>query len=374
MKYRELGSTGLQVSALGFGAMRLPMTAIDGKPVVDDEIAIPLLQKAVELGINYFDTAWFYGGGDSPRVVGAALAGVRDKVLISTKLPLYLLNSPGDFDDYLKRSLELMGLEYVDFIHFHSLSYKQWREKILPLGLIDRAEKAKSDGLMRHLSFSFHSDEDKMGELIDTGAFSSILGQYNLVDRRNEELFAYAKSKGVGTMVMGPLLGGNLTDGGLELVRRMGSGATCAAEMALRFVWGLPSVDIVLSGMNTMEQLEQNVRFADAADFVGAEERLALIERSLELAEMNDLVCTGCDYCNVCPEGVRPSRIFTLYQRHHVWELTESVRRMIAARGPRDKWAEPTVCTECGECAAHCPQKIDIPCELKRVWPILQGL
>ena len=374
MIYRDFGNTGIKVSVLGFGCMRLPMTQRDGVEVVDDALVIPMLDKAVELGINYFDTAWLYCNQDSQRVVGAALQAVRDKVYISTKPPLFLLKKPEDFDDYLVRSLERMGLEYIDFIHFHSLSYKLWQDIVLPLKLIDRAEQAKSKGLIRHLSFSFHSDEDRMVELIDTGAFSSVLGQYSLIDRRNENLFAYAKSKGVGTAVMGPLMGGNITDGDEALLALMESKASTAAEMGLRFAWGLPSVDMVLSGMSTMEQLIENAGYANGADSIHADERQALIDRSEAISKLNDLYCTYCQYCYVCPHGIRPGRIFHLYNRHHVWGLSSSVKRMLAHRSPLDKWAEPTVCTECGDCSARCPQKIDIPAEMKRVWPIIRDL
>ena len=374
MVYRSFGNTGMNLSALGFGCMRLPMTQRDGNPAVDDELARPLLQRAVELGINFFDTAWFYCGGDSQRAVGAALRSVRDKVYISTKLPLFLVNKTEDFLDFLERSLEQMGLEYLDFNHFHALTYQTWKEKILPLKLIDEAEKAKSRGLIKHLSFSFHGDADKMHELIDTGAFSSVLGQYNLVDRRNEPVFEYAKAKGLGTSVMGPLMGGSLTDGGDTFLKLMESNARSAAEMGLRFVWGLPTVDVALSGMSTLAQLEENARYACGADGIPPAERKTLIDRGRQLEALNDLYCTGCQYCDVCPQKIQPGRIFQLYLRHHVWGLDDSVRTMLKNTGPFGLKADPSVCTQCGACTAHCPQKIDIPDELQRVWPILQGL
>jgi len=374
MIYREFGNTGLRVSALGFGCMRVPMTQKDGKIIVDDELTTPLLRRAVELGVNFFDTAWFYNNNDGQRAVGAALAPVRDKVYISTKVPIMLVEKTEDFCDFLEKSLEQMGLEYLDFNHFHGLNYQTWQEKILPLKLIDEAEKAKAKGLIRHLSFSFHGDADKMGELIDTGAFSSVLGQYNVADRRNEAVFEYAKSRGLGTAVMGPLMGGNFTVGGKRLLERMGSGASSAAEMGLRFVWGMPAVDMALSGMNAMEQLEENVRYAEEANSVPAEERQALIERGQALLDLNDLYCTGCDYCDVCPEGIKPGRMFQMYIQHNVWGLSDSIPARLAMKGPWGPGTKPSECTECGVCAEHCPQKIDIPAELKRVWPVLESL
>ena len=374
MIYRTFGNTGMRLSALGFGCMRLPMTQRDGNQVVNDELATPLLQRAFELGINFFDTAWFYGNNDSQRAVGAALKNVRDKVYISTKLPLFFVNKTEDFFDFLERSLEQMGLEYLDFNHFHALTYQTWKEKILPLKLIDEAEKAKSKGLIKNLSFSFHGDADKMSELVDTGAFASVLGQYNLVDRRNETVFEYAKAKGLGTSVMGPLMGGGLTDGGDAFLKRMQSDASSAAEMGLRFVWGLPSVDIILSGMSTLEQLEENVRYACGADDIAPEERQELIGRTRELEKLNDLYCTGCQYCDVCPQKIQPARIFQLYLKHHVWGLDDSVRETLASTGHMGLRADPSACTQCGACSERCPQKINIPEELQRVWPVINGL
>ena len=374
MIYRDFGNTGIRISVLGFGCMRLPMIQKNGEMAVNDELAVPLLQRAVELGVNFFDTAWFYCNNDSQRAVGAALRPVRDKVYISTKLPLFLVQKSQDFDDYLERSLEQMGLDYLDFNHFHGLTYQTWKEKILPLKLIDRAENAKAKGLIRHLSFSFHGDADKMGELIDTGAFSSILGQYNLVDRRNEEVFTYAKSKGVGTAVMGPLMGGNLTDGGDAFLERMRSSASSAAEMGLRFVWSHPSVNVALSGMSSLQQLEENAKYTDKADSIPPEERQNILDRGQALTELNDLYCTGCRYCNVCPNDIRPDRIFQLYIQHNVWGLDDAVIRHLSNKGPRGPGADPSLCSECGDCAARCPQKIDIPAELRRVWPVLQEL
>lgn len=343
--------------------------------MVNDELAIPLLQRAVDLGINFFDTAWFYCAGDSQRAVGKALQKYREDVYISTKLPLFLVEKREDFSDFLERSLEQMGLEYLDFNHFHALTYDTWKEKIIPLKLIDEAEKAKSKGLIKNLSFSFHGDADKMSELIDTGAFASVLGQYNLVDTKNEEVFSYAKSKGMGTSVMGPLMGGGLADGGQNLLEMMQSDASSASEMALRFVWGDPNVDVVLSGMHTLEQLEENVQYANNADTISAEERQSLLDRRQELSKLNDIYCTGCQYCDVCPEGVEPGRIFQLYIRHHVWKLDDVVRLHLAEkRNLERERVDPPACTQCGACSKRCPQKIDIPKELKRVWPELEQL
>jgi len=367
MIYKTFGKTGIEVSTLGFGCMRLPMMIKDGKEMVNDELAAPMLQRAVDLGVNFFDSHWFYCNYDSQRAVGEALRKVRDQIYISTKIAMWLVEKSEDFDDYLQRALDQMQLDYLDFYHFPYLSYKTWKEKILPLKLIDRAEKAKSKGLIEHLSFSFHSDPDKMTELIDTGAFATVMGQYNLVDRVNEELFAYAKDNGVGTIVMGPVMGGVLTDGGQAFVDQMQSNAASAAEMAMRFVWSLPSVDVLLSGISTMEQLEENAAVAKHAESIPQAERDALIERAQALSSLNDLYCTSCNYCHECPQKIKIGRIFQLYLQHNIWGLTDAVRGRLEG-------INPEICTNCGICNKYCPQNIDIPKELKRVWPILQKI
>jgi len=374
MIYTDFGNTGMRVSRLGFGCMRLPMTEKNGQGKVDDALTAPLLQRAVELGINFFDTHWFYCNNDSQRALGAALGSLRDKVYLSSKIHLMLVKRADDYDEILQRALEQMQLDYLDCYHFPALSYATWNEKVLGLKLLDRAERAKAKGLIRHISFSFHSDADKIHELIDTGVFSTMLGQYNLVDRRNEEAFAYAKSKGVGTMVMGPLMGGVLTDGGETFLRRMGSPLTSAAELGLRFVWSMPHVDMVLSGMSNLQQLEENVAFAQTSAGITSAEHEALLEKSQTLKDLNDLYCTSCNYCAVCPQNIRIGRIFQLYLQHNIWGLDEAVALRRGADGTFGLPATPASCTECGLCATRCPQGIDIPRELKRVWPILQSL
>jgi len=354
--------------------MRLPMTKKNDKEVVDDELAIPLLQSAVELGVNFFDSHWFYCNYDSQRAVGKALNKVRDQVYISTKIAMWLVEKSEDFDTYLQRALEQMGLEYLDFYHFPYLSYPTWKDKILPLKLIDRAEKAKAKGLIRHLSFSFHSDVEKMQELVDTGAFASVMGQYNLVDRENENFFAYAKEKGLGTIVMGPVMGGVLTDGGKTFLNRMESDASTAAEMALRFVWGLPSVDMALSGMSTLQQLEDNVAYANKAGEIPVKEWQALIDRGHALKSLNDLYCTNCNYCHECPQKIKIGEIFQLYLQHNVWGLSDAVRGRRGGDKSFGLKVDPGLCNACGVCTERCPQNIDIPTELKRVWPVLMEL
>jgi hypothetical protein len=374
MVYRTLGNTGIQASILGFGCMRLPMTTQNGTERVDDALATPLLHRAVDLGVNFFDAHWFYCNYDSQRAIGEALRNVRDKIYLSTKLAMWLVEKPEDFDDYLNRALEQLGVEYLDFYHFPHLSYRRWKEQILPLKLLDRAEKAKAKGLIRHMSFSFHSDPQKMHELIDTGAFATVMGQYNLVDYSNEPVFSYAKSRDMGTIVMVPLMGGILTQGGQTFVNKMKSQAASAAEMALRFVYASPNVDVVLSGMSTLAQLEENAEIAKKAGEILPAEREALIFRAHTLHGLNDLLCNNCNYCHECPKGIKIGQVFKLYLHHTIWGLGESIRAQRGNGTPFGFENDPASCDGCGACVTRCPQNIDIPKKLKHVWQELLAL
>jgi hypothetical protein len=375
MTYREFGNTGKMVSALGMGCMRLPMTGDGDDAKVNDELAAPLLIAAYEAGINYFDTAWFYNNHDSQRAVGKALKGVRDKVFYATKLPSWDVKEPADFDKFLSLALERMDTDYFDFYHFHGLNTERF-ETLKGLKCLESAEKALADGKIHHLSFSFHGKPEELRFFADTGLFSSFLCQYNLLDRSNEEAMEYAASKGLGIAAMGPLFGGSLGRGGPEFLRRMGSDADSAAELALRFVWGNASVGTAVSGMQTIEEIQQNARYAEKASQVTADEIEGFLRSSEELKKRADIPCPTCRYCKGCPVDIRPASVFELYLNHAIWGLTEDSKHHFDALGQEKQWygKHPDDCTECGECAPKCPQKIDIPAELKRVSAIMKAL
>lgn len=366
MVYRDFGNTGIKTSVLGFGAMRLPMKEENGQNLVDETLAGPMIRRAYEGGVNYFDTAWGYCGEQSQYALGRALKDVRDKVYISTKLPLGHVHETADFDRLLNESLRRLGTDYVDFYHFHGIGLNDYQNKILPLKLLNKAEKAIADGRIRHLSFSFHDNPDNMKRLADTGMFSSVLCQYNLVDQSNGEAMAYCREKGLGITVMGPLGGGNIVNGGKDFLSKFDARAQSAAELAWKFVWGNPNVCCALSGMRTLAEVEENLAFAEGTDNIPEQEWKGLAKTSDELSQLAKLYCTGCRYCDVCPQGIKPFKALTEFNRWQVWGLRES-----AFRRYRDAIEKGELnidaCEECGACAAKCPQKIDIPAELKRI-------
>ena len=374
MQYRKFGKTGVSLSVLGFGCMRLPELYEDGTYTVDDAKAGPLIRAAYDHGVNYFDAAWGYCHEDCQRAVGKAVKPFRDKIYLSTKLPMWNFQDEGDFWKYLMLSLERLDTDYIDFYHFHSVNQKFWK-LIRDHRLIDKMRRARDLGLIRHISFSFHDDPSLMNELVDTGAFDSLLCQYNLIDRVNEQAMAYAKAHGVGVVVMGPLAGGNLAMAGEAFQKRFPIKTESAADLALRFVLGNPSVTCALSGMSSLEDLEANLRFVEGASRTDTAEWSAIAGACDEIRALSDLYCTGCGYCEVCPKGIQPASVFKAYNMHTVWGLTDAARRRISSFGQfSGASAVPDECIGCGACSAKCPQKLDIPKDLARAWQTLKPL
>jgi predicted aldo/keto reductase-like oxidoreductase len=363
MEYRTFGNTGIRISRLGFGAMRLPMVEIDGRRVVDEEKAIAMLHRAFELGVNYVDTAWFYCDGQSEIVVGKALKGWRDKVYVSTKYPVG--NEKG-YRELLEIQLQKLDTDHIDFYHFHGIG--EWFLKHERRDeFIREALRAKEEGLIRHISFSFHDKPEVMMRLIDLGIFSSVLCQYNLLDRANEEALAYAKAKGLGTVVMGPVGGGRLAGLPRETAERLGIRVHSSAELALRFVFANRNVDCALSGMSTIEQVEENAAIASNMAPLSPEEVAAINAAMDENKRLADLYCTGCNYCLPhCPQEVNISHIFQAMNYYRVYGLKEYAQQHYDAIGSQwVKGKKADACIECGECEQHCPQHIPIREQLK---------
>ena len=374
MLYRDYGNTGKKVSVLGFGVAKLPMTGEGENARVNDELAIPIMRAAYDGGINYYDSAWNYLNNDSQRILGRALNDVRDKVYYATKLPCWLVKERPDFWKFLMTSLENMDTDYIDFYHLHGLDAESF-ERMRELKVMESAERALAKKYIHHLSFSFHDLPHVMRDIVDTGLFESVLCQYNLIDKTNEEVMAYAAEKGLGVAVMGPTGGGLLARGGQDFLARMGSDASSAAEMAFRFVWGNKSVSTALSGMDSVGQVMENLAYADKADSVSASELGGLNKNAEELGKLNDLYCTKCDYCADCPQGIKIGAIFRMYINHKVWGLSDEAKAAYAKLGEDPQSGKlPEACVDCGACVGRCPQKIAIPGELRRVSLVLKAL
>ena len=373
MEFKTFGKTGISMSTLGFGAMRLPMNE-DGTKV-DYDAATPIMHRAFELGVNYIDTAPGYCAADSEVAVGKALKGWRDKVYLSSKNPIE--NASGaDWTKRLEGSLKKLNTDYIDFYHMWGISLESFRTKIdVAKGPIEAAQKALDQGLIKHLSFSFHDKAENMREIIDSGYFSTVLLQYNLLDRSNEEMIAYAAEKGLGVVAMGPVGGGRLGAPSEVVKGLIQREVASTAEMALRFVLANPHVHIALSGMENIAMVEENAKVASLSGTLTKEEQKTVDQMLEENKKLSDLYCTGCNYCLPCPQKVNIPKVFEIMNAHKVYGLTDWAKTEYASLDkPLDQRTEQwyinrglngSSCVECGICEPKCPQHIKIIQQLK---------
>ncbi len=367
MQYRELGNTGIKISALGFGAMRLPQTNVGGKMVFDTEESIRMIHRSFELGVNYIDTAPYYCEKQSEEIVGKAIKGWRDKVYLSTKNPIE--DDSGDhYRERLENSLKKLDTDYIDFYHMWGIDLESYEKKInVKNGPLSAALKAKEEGLIKHLSFSFHDKAENMIKLIDTGYFETVLCQYNMLDRSNEAGIAHAREKGLGVMIMGPIGGGRLGAPSEIIKKLIPGGAKSSAELAMRFVVSNPNVTCALSGMSSMAMVEENVRVVSNEEQLTDAEILAINEAMEQNKKLSDLYCTGCNYCMPCPKEVNIPKVFEYMNYHHVYKLTEYAKAEYKSIGTNEwvKGNRADACVDCGICEQKCPQKIQIRKQLK---------
>lgn len=375
MQYRVFGNTGIKLSALGFGAMRLPEVEINGVNQIDEEKALQIIRLAFESGVNYIDTAYMYHGGNSEVVVGKAVKGRRDGLFLSSKSPGHLVKKPGDYRRILEEQLTKLQEDYLDFYYFHGVSYQSFIEIDKKANWLKEAEQAKAEGLIKHITFSFHGPPNELIQLVDLGVFEGVLCQYNFLDRSNEAAIAYAKSKGLGVAIMGPVGGGRIAGLPEKIRQELGLPVENNAELALRFVLANPNVTCALSGMGSLQMVAENVRYAGNTEPLKPEEVgaiNALMDRYRKLA---DLYCTGCRYCLPCPKGIDIPAIFNLYNYHNVYGIKDYARKNYAGYG-KQPWLpklKADACSECGACEEKCPQKIKIREQLKEAHRMLVG-
>lgn len=370
MQYVPFGKTGIQVSRLGFGCMRFPTIEVDGKQVFDEAESIRMIHRAMDLGVNYLDTAPGYCDTISENIVGKALKGRRTEVYLSTKNPIE--NASGDdYEKRLENSLRKLDTDYIDFYHFWGIGLGTFEEKIdVPDGPLSRAIKLKEQGVIRHISFSFHDKPENMIEIIKRGQgiFSSVLCQYNLLDRSNEDALAFAHEEGLGTVIMGPVGGGRLGAPSQAIQNLMPGKVQSSAEVALRFVMNNPHVNIALSGMGTMAMIEENARVASNMAPLTAEEVAHIENMMQENKRLAELYCTGCNYCMPCPKNINIPAIFQLMNYHRVYGITEYAKAEYASIGKVDwrKYENASACVNCGACEKKCPQHLKIREQLKQ--------
>ncbi len=369
MQYVNFGNTGAKVSRLGMGCMRLPSIEKDGKTLFDEEKGIAIIQRAYELGVNYFDTAPGYCDGVSEIILGKAVKKFRKDIYISTKNPIE--NASGDdFEKRFEKSLKKLDTDYIDFYHFWGIGLETYKNTICAKdGPLERVKKLKEQGIVRHISFSFHDKAENLLEILKQGegVLESLLCQYNLLDRSNEAGMMTARKQGLGIVVMGPVGGGRLGQPSETISALLPTKSKSSTEIALRFVFSNPNVDIALSGMGSIEMVEENAAIASNTQPLSDEEKLHLEEQTKENERLSGLYCTGCKYCMPCPQNVNIPEIFTLMNYHRVYKLTDYARGEYAQIGKVDwrKYNNAAACVDCGLCEQKCPQKLPIREQLK---------
>ena len=368
MKYRKFGKLDWKVSALGFGAMRLPVINKDfGK--VDEPEVIRMMRYAFDHGVNYVDSAHGYHHGGSDVVIGKALQdGYREKVRIATKLPCHEVNSSEDFDRCLNEQLKRLQTEKIDFYLLHHLNRLIW-PKMRDLGVLKWADGAIADGRIGYFGFSFHDNFEVLREIInayDNWTVCQI--QFNYTDENFQagtRGLEYAHQKGLAVVVMEPIKGGRLTVFP-EQVDRLWTNAPVKrtpAEWALRWVWNHPEVATVLSGMSTMQQVVENVATAEQSQPNNlTHDELALIGRVRDVyRSLSPVACTSCRYCMPCPNGVNIPHIFEYYNEAVIFNDAGRRRKMYSDPNMIKEEQRADKCIKCEQCVEKCPQKLPIP-------------
>lgn len=368
MKYRQ-DKYGNQISQLGYGCMRF--TKKGGS--TDYEKAESEVLRAIELGVNYFDTAYIYPGNE--ECLGKILANnhVREKINIATKLPQYMIKTKAAIDKTFEEELRRLRTDYIDYYLMHMFTDIQEWENIKALGIEDWIKEHKANGSIRQIGFSYHGDTDMFLKILDAYDWDFCQIQYNYMDEHSQAgrkgLIAAAK-KGIPVIIMEPLRGGKLVnqlpEEALTLMRDS-ERAYSAAEWGLRWLWDQPEVSCILSGMNSMEMVEENIRIAsevEAGQFT--ESDFELIENVKSIIRQKEKVgCTGCRYCMPCPKGVDIPGIFHYYNLTALQKKSSARFEFARNLGIRQEPVFASQCIGCGKCEKHCPQHINIREKLK---------
>ncbi|MBQ7676778.1 MAG: aldo/keto reductase [Lachnospiraceae bacterium] len=370
MQYRVNQKNQKELSVLGFGCMRFTKNG----SAIDQKKANTELLRALDNGVNYFDTAYIYSGSEVCLGKFMAEYGCRDRMNIATKLPQYLIKKPGDIDRYFNEQLSRLGTDHIEYYLMHMLNDARTWERLCGMGIDTWLQSKKAEGKIQNIGFSFHGGTESFKELVDAYDWDFCQIQYNYMDEYAQagvEGLRHAHAKGIPVVIMEPLRGGrlvnNLPEGALKEFDRMPHKRT-PADWGLRWLWNQKEVNVVLSGMNDVAQVDENCRIA-AESTVGclSDEELALYPRVLaEIHKAMKVGCTGCGYCQPCPQGVDIPTCFGAYNNSYR-DYFVGFREYIMCTTMRKKRTNASLCIGCGKCEQHCPQHIEIRMKLKDV-------
>lgn len=376
MQYRE-DKYGNKISVLGFGCMRFTQKA--GR--IEFGKAEKEVMAAYKAGVNYFDTAYIYPGSEA--LIGEIFEknGIRDNIYIATKLPHYMIKSRESAEKTFREELKRLRTDYVNYYLMHMLTdVKSW-ERLKELGVVDWLEKQKEKGIIGQIGFSYHGNSNMFCQLIDAYDWDFCMIQYNYLDEHSQAGktgLQYAASKGIPVMIMEPLRGGRLVNNLPEKAQKLFANheiKRTPAEWAFRWLWNQPEVTCVLSGMNSLEMVRENVRNASTAqvgEFTDAD--FALLEGVVgAINEKMKVGCTGCGYCMPCPKKVDIPGTFSAYNKRYSDGWFTALREYFMCTVMRKDSTAASNCVECGKCEQHCPQNISIRKELKNARKVLES-
>jgi len=367
MQYRKFGSSDWEVSALGFGAMRLPVLEGDSSKI-NEPLATAMIRRAIDAGVNYVDTAWGYHQEQSEPFIGQVLKeGYREKVHLATKMPSWLVNEEADFDRLLETQLKRLDVDHLDVYLLHSMNERHWKN-FQKLDVFSWAEKRMAEGLFLQFGFSFHDQYSVFESIVngyDNWAMAQI--QYNYIDvnyQAGRKGLQLAADRGLAVVVMEPLRGGQIAKNPppapvAETWAKSDRDWTPVA-WALNWVWDQPEVTMALSGMSAMEHVEENLALANesAVGKLTPADRALVAEVRSAYASLEPIPCTQCEYCLPCPSGVAIPRIFDAYNEAAAFDTWGHARW--AYNNPIKPEQRADNCIECGDCEAVCPQNIRI--------------
>ena len=379
MEMRKFKGIDKAISLLGFGLMRLPL--LSQKQVgnqagdIDYDLGLNMVARAIDAGVNYFDTAWMYHAGESEVFAGKALSRYpRDKFNLATKMPAWLIESAGDLERIFSEQLKKCGVDYFDFYLMHDIGGKTYNMAI-EYDVYEFLRKKKDEGRIKYIGFSLHDKADLLTEAVTKWDWDFVQIQINYIDwdtldsKRQYEILA---ERGIPVIVMEPVRGGalsNLSGEAADILTRADANAS-QASWAIRYAASLPGVLTVLSGMTTMEQLEDNIKTLSDFQPISDEERSILDSVATEFRALEMIPCTSCRYCMDCPAGVDIPRVFGIYNYYMTINAVNTAQAPISFRNRYRTLTESQQahnCTECGKCVDRCPQGIDIPKSMNEI-------
>ena len=386
MQYRKMPKSQDKLSVLGYGCMRLPVKGAGG-PLgqIDVEEAKKQILYAIDNGVNYLDTAWPYHRGGSESFLGDHILkdGYREKVYIATKLPCFFISKKDKIEEIFNKQLKKLKVEYIDYYLLHSLDGGSW-EKMLNLGIIEWMDKIKAEKKVRYMGFSFHGTHDDFIKIVDGYDWDFTQVQFNIIDENFQagiKGIEYAAKKGLGVIGMETLRGGALVGDiptEVQAIYDKAEQKRSAADWAFRWVYNNPNITLVLSGMNDMEHIKENIKVADETHVNSlSKEEVKIIDdvrdKYLELLKVG---CTGCAYCMPCPAKIDIPGAFKNLNNYHMFGKLGAKVNHLQTAGVMTEDGNAhfsNSCIDCGKCEEKCPQNIEVRKELKQVQKDLEG-